>query len=113
MPIGRSRSEHRRLPLAAIAYFAVCAHAGPGDGDDDDDDEVPIGDPPDDDEGGDWDEDDDDDDDEEPLQARLLRCSIAIAPASRHNVAREAPAVAREAPAVRRARGIRLPLPVA
>jgi len=103
MPIGRSRSEHRRLPLAAIACFAMCAHAGPGD--DDDDDEVPIGDPPDDDEGGDWDE-DDDDDDEEPLQARLLRCSIAIAPASRHNVAREAPAV-------RRARGIRLPLPVA
>lgn len=64
----------------------ACALAGPGD--DDDEDEVPIGDPPDDDEGDDWDDDDDDDDDEEPLQARLVRCSIANAGGSRHNVAR-------------------------
>ena len=51
--------------------------AGPGD----DDDEVPIGDPPDDEVADDdWDEDDeDDDDDEEPLQASLLRRSIANA----------------------------------
>ena len=64
------------------------ARPGPGD-EDDDDDELPIGDPPDDDEGDDWDE---DDDDEEPLQAAgaiaVLHCSIAIAAASRHNVAR-------------------------
>ena len=47
---------------------------------------TPIGDPPDDDEGDDWDdEDEDDDDDEEPLQARILRCSIATGEASRHN----------------------------
>jgi len=65
---------------------SACPLAGPGD--DDDEDEVPIGDPPDDDEGDDRDDDDDDDDDEEPLQARLVRCSIANAGGSRHNGAR-------------------------
>ena len=69
----------------------VWSPARPGPGDENDDDgELPIGDPPDDDEGDDWDE--DDDDDEEPLQAAgtiaVLHCSIAIAAASRHNVAR-------------------------
>jgi len=99
--------KHERASIAAALHRASrtaeapcvvvgaprARRLGPGDDDDDDDDddEVPIGDPPDDDEGDDWD--DDDDDDEEPLRvhegpAALLRCSIATAPASRHNVAR-------------------------
>ena len=79
-------------PSVAVAEGTPCAvsaghyrphRAGPGD---DDDDETPIGDPPDDDGDDDGDDDDDDDDDdEEPLQASILRCSIATRAPSRHN----------------------------
>jgi len=73
---GVAAGAHWYAPAGA----RVSCRAGPGD----DDDETPIGDPPDDGD-DDWDDDDDDDDDGEPLQALILRCSIAMHARSRHN----------------------------
>jgi len=81
MDVGRIVDVRSGSSGPAAAHRLLVA--GPGD---EDDDGVPIGDPPDDDEGDDWDDEDDEEEDEDPLQAvAILRRSIAMDEASRHN----------------------------